>query len=136
MNEKLKYYLNDIEKNDIGASDILIKDIQQQLDFKLADDYIDLLKEINGGEGEVGENSWLYFFPIQDLIETNNNYLFLMKEIPDYFLFGKDAADTGYAFHKQNQTIHSFGLMSNFKTDPIEFCGNNFLEFLEYLYNQ
>jgi hypothetical protein len=136
MDEKLEYYLKGIEKNDSEVSDILIRDIQQKLGFKLPDYYVSLVKEINGGEGEVGENSWLCLFPVEDLIETNNNYHFLINEIPDYFLFGKDAADTGYAFHKQNQTIHSFGLMSNFKTDPIEFCGSNFIEFIEYLYNQ
>jgi hypothetical protein len=47
-----------------------------------------------------------------------------------------DAADTGYAFHRYNKTVHGFGLMSDFSTDPIEFLGNSFTEFLEYLFGR
>jgi hypothetical protein len=136
MNDKLKYYLSDIVKNEEGASYELINDAQKNLGFTLPQDYIDLMKEFNGGEGEVGENSWLCLFSIEELATTNKDYCLLMEQIPNYFLFGKDSADTGYAFHKQNQTVHSFGLMSNFQTDSITFCGNNFVEFVEYLYNQ
>jgi len=136
MDAKISFYLENVMKNDIGASEDSIRRLQEQIGFELPPDYIDLMKEFNGGEGEVGENSWLCFFPIEDLIITNKDYQLLMQQIPDYFLFGKDAADTGYAFHKIKQTVHSFGLMSNFKTDPIEFCGNSFSEFIEYLHNQ
>ncbi len=94
------------------------------------------MKVSNGVEGEVGTNSWLCLFPIEDLILTNKDYGLLMAEIPYYFLIGKDAADTGYAFHKVNHTFHSFGLLSNFKTDPIELLGNTFAEFIKYLYFQ
>lgn len=136
MDRKINFYLENIVRNDMGASEASIKELQEQIGFKLPPDYIELMKEFNGGEGEVGENGWLCLFPIEDLIATNQDYQLLMQQIPDYFLFGKDAADTGYAFHKKQQTIHSFGLMSNFKTDPIEFCANSFSDFLEYLYNQ
>jgi len=94
------------------------------------------MKVFNGGEGEVGENGWLCLFPVDELLEINKDYALLLEQIPNYFLFGKDAADTGYAFHLINLTFHSFGLMSNFKTDAIEFCGNSFSEFIEYLYNK
>lgn len=136
MESNLRFYLNDIEKNEFGASDLIIKDLKSQLDFELSKDYIDLMKEFNGGEGEVGENSWLCLFPLEDLIRVNKDYSSFLDQVPDYFLFGKDAADTGYAFHKQRHTVHSFGLMSDFETDSIEYCGNTFVSFVEYLYNQ
>jgi hypothetical protein len=135
MNKKLEYYLSAVEKNE-GASTELIVEIQNKLDFELPHDYLELMKEFNGCEGEIGENSWLNMYSIEEIIEVNEDYKLLLGQIPDYFLFGKDSADTGYAFHKKNKTIHSFGLMSNFKKDPIEFCGNHFEEFIEYLYNQ
>lgn len=136
MKTELDFYLKDVVKNDIGASEEVIKKLKEQITFELPEDYLELMKEFNGGEGELGENSWLCLFPIEDLTMTNLDYGLLMDQIPDYFLFGKDAADTGYAFHKNDQTIHSFGLMSNFDTDPIEFCGKSFFEFVEYLYRQ
>lgn len=136
MNEKLVFYLSELVRYGAGASDQVIAGIEKQTDFIFPKEYIDVMKVFNGGEGEVGENGWLILFPVEELITTNENYSFLMNQIPDYFLFGKDAADTGYAFHKKKHTYHAFGLMSDFKTDAIEFCGYNFLEFIEYLYKQ
>jgi hypothetical protein len=136
MNDRVKLLLGDLETCDKGASIDLINSVQNQLDFVLPKDYVDIMLEFDGGEGEVGEKSWLCLFPVGELVEGNKNYQLLMEQIPDYFLFGKDAADTGYAFHKQKQSFHSFGLMSNFRTDPIKFCGADFAEFIEYLYNR
>lgn len=97
------------------------------------------MKEFNGSEREIGDNSWLELFPLEELQEINESYslLILMEQIPAYFLFGKDATDTGYAFHKVKMTFHSFGLMSNFKTDHIDFCGHSFFDFLKiYIINR
>lgn len=136
MNEKMLSYLSEFEWNDSGATDDSLNKLQVLADFQLPVDYRELMKEFNGGEGEVGENGWLVLFPIEDLLRTNEDYISLMEQIPEYFLFGKDAADTGYAFNKRDKSFHSFGLMSDFKKDPIEFCGSSMVEFLEYLYNQ
>lgn len=98
-------------------------------------DYLEFMSGFNTGEGPIGENGWLILFPIKDLKSINADYCLLMEQIPDYFLFGKDAADTGFAFHKANGTYHAFGLMSDFERDFIEFCGNSFPEFVQHLYN-
>lgn len=135
MNTTIKLYLEEFTPNNTKFSKNLVAELQKQIGFELPSVYINLMNDFNGGEGAIGENSWLCLFPMEDLIEINNDYALLMQQIPDYFLFGKDAADTGYAFHKIKQTVHSFGLMSNFKTDSIDFCGNSFLDFIEYMYN-
>ena len=109
--------------------------VTKSFDFTIPETYLNVMKVSNGGEGEIGDESWLVLFPINELQQVNDNYRLLMTDIPDYFLIGKDAADTGYAFHKTYGTFHSFGLMSNFKTDSIEFLGKDFVAFLEYLYN-
>ena len=85
--------------------------------------------------GEIGPNDWLLLFSLENIIQVNKDYILLMEKIPVLFLIGKDAADTGYAIHKDNLTYHAFGLMSNFDPDPIEFCVNNLIEVLAYLYN-
>lgn len=105
-----------------------------QFHFKFPKSYVDVIRFINGQEGEIGPDSWLCLFPLEELAQVNCNYKFLMEEIPDYFLIGKDAADTGYAFHKIHGTFHSFGLMSDFETDSIDFMGYDFYDFLETLY--
>jgi len=137
MDKKLQSYLKDIEVEDeLTIKDSLIKDVRDNLNILFPLDYLEVIRKYNGGEGEIGNESYLKLFPFEELIEINNDYLDLMNEIPDYLLFGKNAADTGYAFHKTAHSYHSFGLMSNFQTDPIIFCGNTFLEFVEYLYNK
>ena len=135
MNDKLKYYLSEIVKEDTGASELAISGLQKQFGFELPATYIEVMKEFNGGEGGVGENGWLWLFSIEELPDLNKDYHSLMEQIPDYFLFGKDAADTGYAFHKKKQSVHSFGLMSDFRVDYMHFCGRNFEEFLERLHS-
>ena len=133
MIDKLNKYMSDFEAvNDLDI-DNKIEKAQKQLDFDLPTDYSEVIRKFNGSEGEVGENSWLDLFPINQLIEINGYYSDLMNQIPDFFLFGKDAADTGFAFHKKNGGYYAFGLIA---PDPIEFYGNTFLEFIEKLYNE
>jgi len=136
MEKKLSYLLREVLKNKFGASVENIQNIEKQANFVLPSQYVEFMMEFNGGEGEVGENSWLFLFPVEELVSVNEDYRFLMEQIPDYFLIGKDAADTGYALQKEKGTFYSFGLMSNFETDEITPCGATFLEFIEYLYNQ
>ena len=133
METKVQNILINIKRNSTVLSDEDFNTIIQSFNFKFPESYTSVMRYFNGGEGEIGHDSWLCLFPLEELNQTNKNYSDLMSEIPDYFLFGKDAADTGYAFHKSNGTFHSFGLMSNFKTDPIDFIGNDFTEFLEWL---
>ena len=136
MDERINFYFSNFLKNEVGASDISINELQKLAGFELPQDYINVMKEFNGGEGELGSNGWLCLFPVEDLLKTNNDYNLVMAQIPDYFLFGKDAADTGYAFNKLDQSFYSFGLMSDFSVDLIEFCASSFIDFAAYLYNK
>lgn len=56
MNNSLNFYFENLLKND-GASEYLINQVQKDLDFILPPDYISIIKEFNGGEGEIGNNS-------------------------------------------------------------------------------
>lgn len=136
MNINLTHLLRYFDKTNGRASEELIAETQRNLDFVLPQDYLSVMREFNGGEGEIGDGSYLILLKMENLILMNSDYEFLMQEIPDYFLFGKDAADTAFAFHKKQHSYHSFGFLSDFRTDEIEFCGNNFEEFLEHLSNR
>src|SRR5690348_2032368 len=107
MDTKLRYYLRDALLSEGIPNPNLIDEIQARLDFELPKDYVDFMREANGVEGEVGENGWLDLFPIEQLeIHNDDYYKLLMDEIPEYYLIGKDAADTGFAFHKTKHTFH------------------------------
>lgn len=135
MNEQVKHIIESLLTEAEILTEEEIATIVSQFPFSFPASYIDVIRFVNGQEGEIGPGSWICLFPIEELAELNNDYKFLMEDAPDYFLIGKDAADTGYAFHKVQGTFHSFGLMSNFETDFIDFMGQDFYEFLETLYN-
>ncbi len=134
MNSEIAFYLPGLTNKDMGATEVQIAELENSIDFLLPPDYVEVMKSFNGWEGEVGDSSWLQLFPIEELLEVNKDYSYLMSEIPNYFLIGKDAADTGFAFHKYDHTFHAFGLMSDFERDHIDLYGSSFLEFVRYLY--
>jgi hypothetical protein len=111
MNEKIKHIIEPLLIDIAVLSDKEITGLISKFPFDFPHSYLDLIKFIDGREGEVGPDSWICLFPLADLAEVNRSYGMLMENIPDYFLIGKDAADTGYAFHKSRGTFHSFGLM-------------------------
>ena len=135
MNESVKHIVQHLLLDGEILTVEEVTKLTSQFPFLFPESYLDVIRYINGREGEIGSDSWLCLFPLQELSEVNQDYSMLMDDIPDYFLIGKDAADTGYAFHKTRGTFHSFGLMSNFKTDFIDFMGHDFYGFLETLYN-
>lgn len=135
MNDNLNRFLEKFQINNDGTKESIDK-LQREIDFELPLDYLQFMNHTNGGEGEIGENSWLLLYRANELVEVNKDYKVLMDQIPDYFLIGKDAADTGYAVHKKNSKFHAFGLMSDFDKDSIENCGNSFLDFLKYLFEK
>jgi hypothetical protein len=130
--EVMKYFIA-FEQCSESETKSLVLNALNTFDFTFPADYLEVIGIFNGQAGEVGEDGWLLLFPIEELLSINQDYSLLMEDIPDYFLFGKDAADTGYAFHKTNHTYHGFGLMSNFETDPFDFSVATFLEFIKQL---
>ncbi len=131
MNDHLNQIFSEFEKNQQGASSNEISKLQDYFHNLLPLDYMEILQEFDGGEGEIGENGYLILFSTSEVKSANEDYSLLMEQIPDYVLIGKDAADTGYAIHKGFGTYHSFGLMSDFRTDKIKLCGSSFEEFVQ-----
>jgi hypothetical protein len=131
----MAFLLGNFYKSTSGVSENMIAAIQDELGFEFPQDYLEVMRDFNGGEGRVGEYGSLFLFSLEETTEANLTYAFMMDQMPDYYLFGKDAADTGFAFYKPDKSVHSFGLMSIFPGDLIRRVGNNFAEFLEYLYN-
>ncbi|ATP58138.1 hypothetical protein CPT03_17535 [Pedobacter ginsengisoli] len=71
---------------------------------------------------------------------SNHGIEFSMREAnfesPVDFDIVNKMGDVEIVFHKLDNTFHSFGLMSNFQTDYVDFRGNNLLQFLEGLYRK
>lgn len=111
----------------------LFNEVISVLNFNLPADYLEFIENYNGGEGQIGKNGYLMLWPIENLLPYNNEYQFDVYA-PKYFVFGKDAADTAFAFDKSDSAIWEFGFLANLETDPPKFCGKTFTDFLQYLY--
>jgi SMI1-KNR4 cell-wall len=125
-------YLYDFEKLKERVPESTIAKVQAQLDFELPKDYLEVIENYNGSEGTVGDR-YLILFSIEKLIQMNINCHSLMEDLPGYFLFGQNAATTAYLLSKNKSTYHEVEFISG-SEDSLIFCGNSFLEFLEYLY--
>ncbi|MET3876413.1 SMI1/KNR4 family protein [Chitinophaga sp. OAE865] len=133
MNSQTKELLKQVISNAKPVSLNEIEAFEKKQGLIFPNDLKNALVEIHAGKGEVGKNGYLDLFPINELEEMNEAYEFVMEQIPDYYLFAKDAADTGYAFHKQKHSYHAFGLMSNFEFDTLDNYGSTFDEFISSL---
>lgn len=132
MDPEFKRYLIDFLPLPSEDSSIILEVIKE-LNFNIPQDYIDFLSEVDGGEGAIGRNSYLILWPSRDLLTNNADYN-TASFAHDYFLIGQDAADTAYGIKKSDGMIYEFGFLADLKTDPAEFCGITFLEFIRCLY--
>lgn len=55
--------------------------------IKLSDDYIDFMREHNGGEGPIGNNNYGRFYKLEELEGINNEYE-VQKNWPGYIAIG------------------------------------------------
>ncbi|RFM27279.1 SMI1/KNR4 family protein [Deminuibacter soli] len=134
MEQQLLDFVNEFDFNSPGGTEDQILEVESNIGAQFPNDYKELMKANNGGEGFVGEG-YLRLHKVEDLLELNVSMLILMEQIPDYFLIGTDGSGMGYAFHKIDKSYHSFGLMSSFKNgDYLIRQGNKLSELLERIY--
>jgi len=132
----IKFCLRDFEPDEEHPiNQAIIHLVQSKLEFKLPEDYLSVILQYNGGEGAVGKKSFLKLFPVTKLVEVNESYVSIMKEAPALYLFGKDNAYTGYAFHKNNHSYLSLRLNSDYEFGSTILLGHDFRQFVEKLYN-
>ena len=106
---------------------------EQKYKFNLPKDYKDFLLHSNGGEGEIGENGYLRLFPIEELIEVNNDYS-IFEYLNNILVFGSDGGGIGYAFDVSNDSIVEVDFNSLNENDIFP-LSENFDSFIEYLFN-
>jgi len=131
MNKQLALLSKNITRKKGAHNDVIIN-TSSQLDFILPDDYLEFIRESNGGEGIIGERHYLSLWKIEELAKLNKDY---DTEIyaPGYLIFGSDGGGTAYAFDKANGNIVSFQFVGMMLEDEPNLWGNSFTAFLENL---
>jgi len=72
--------------------------------FCLLESYVQFLRQMNGGEGFIG-NEYIILWPVEQLLTMNAAYE-VSEYAPDLFLFGSNGGGEAYAFDKRsNQAI-------------------------------
>ncbi|GAA3919795.1 hypothetical protein GO495_00035 [Chitinophaga oryziterrae] len=116
------------------AEDSLITNLINKMDFNIDPDYLDFLKSYDGAEGFVGEDSYILFWSVQEIINLNPYY---EEDVDDgyskgFFFFGSNGSDTGYGIRKSDGAFIEVPFIDMSEEDTTE-LGKNFAEFLEYL---
>lgn len=99
----------------------------------LSNDYRDFLNQYNGGEGNIGENTYLHLWNFEDIEELNDDYG-SSDFLTDVILIGSDGGDTAYGINSKGKYIEvPFIGMDD---DEVNVIAGDFDGFIEYLNNK
>lgn len=70
----------------------------------LPNDYIEFLNIFNGGNGNIGDESYLHLWAYEDIEEFNNDYC-VSEYLTDVILIGSDGGDTAFGINAKGQYI-------------------------------
>lgn len=101
-----------------------------QIKGPVAEDYLAFIKLYNGGEGPVGEESYLALLRLDEL-PSYNSRLSELYSATDYTVFASNGSNAIFAFNKENKVIE-FDLIGLGVDEAIE-CADGFTAFLATL---
>ncbi|WP_170169054.1 SMI1/KNR4 family protein [Mesobacillus subterraneus] len=112
-----------------------IIEVEKELNVKFPRDYLDFMQKTNGGEGTIGEVSYLRIWKIEELAESNEDYE-VSEYAPGFVVIGSDGGGTVYGYDFRNDIpklveVSFIGL----NIDTPNYSTNNFFDFIDYLYN-
>lgn len=88
--------LEDDWQLDAGATEVALRDAVALLGHSLPQEYVQFLREHNGGEGFVGDN-YLILWKVEELSSFNREYE-VDQHAPGLLLFGSNGGGEGYGF--------------------------------------
>lgn len=132
MDENIIELISDMDLNE-PADEKEIKELENTLGYTLPIEYREFMLYSNGAEGELGAESYLVIWPIEDIISLNEAYN-VSQYTPGILYFGSDGGDTAYAFDTRNEakTIIEIPFIS-IHIEDARFCAADFYEFIKIL---
>jgi len=106
---------------------------QANLRFPLPADYLQFLKQMNGGEGFIG-NNFLRAWPVEDLIQFNKDY-FVDVAAPELLLFGSSGGGEAFAFDTRSSPPLIVAVPFIVSLEDAIVIAPNFESFLQHLYH-
>jgi len=81
----------------------IVEGLSSGLGVALPGDYLDFLRQHNGGEGFIGDN-YIVLWKAEELADFNREYE-VEKYAPGILLFGSDGAGEGYGFDTESAAM-------------------------------
>lgn len=133
MDQKVRGILQRLRFKEPPAPAAAIADLRQALGVALPDEYVEILREMNGGEGPIGEAAYIMIYPIAGVILAHQKDL-IHEEWPGVVVFATDGGDVAYAFDTR---VPEMPIVETSFSDPTAFplkaVGRTLREWFEYL---
>lgn len=133
-----KNIINLVSKMDLNksADEKEIMEVENRIGVKLPIQYKEFMLYSNGAEGELGENSYLVIWPIEEIISLNEAYS-VNQYTPGILYFGSDGGDIAYAFDIRNENISIIEIpFESIHIEDAQLCAYDFIDFIEKMYNE
>lgn len=99
---RARYSFTDGELNP-PADPALVEGLSSSFGVAVPDDYLNFLREHNGGEGFIG-TKYLIFWKAEELVDFNRQYE-VEEYAPGILLFGSSGGGEGYGFDTQAASV-------------------------------
>ena len=98
-------------------------DILEINDVTLPKQYIDFMKQHNGGEGDIGE-SWFVLYKLEELQQINDDYN-VKEYLPEHIIIGSNGGGEFYGIDKNE---NYFNVPEFMDIDDVALLGNDINE--------
>jgi len=107
-----------------------VAEAERALETELPESYRAFLLSANGGEGPIGDESYLILWPAEELVQHNEGYKADRDYAPDLVFIGTDGGNEVFAFRRADGAFVSAPLIG-MAPERVHVRGAEFQEFLE-----
>lgn len=130
MDKEIGILTENITKN-APLEEARFLEISQSINCRFPSDYIDFMKQYNGGEGVISDGWYVRFWPLEELQEANEDYI-VSEFAPKLLLIGSDGGDTAFGIKRQEGVFVEVPFIGLSDDNAIE-RGVDFKQFLSFL---
>ncbi len=130
MDQNVNHLTRHFQRNKVLDLDS-IQEIIKAINCKIPLEYLEFMKETNGGEGIIGEGKYVRFWAFEELLPANNDYN-ISEFAPDLFMIGSDGGGNGFGFRKYDGVFIEVSFIE-ISTENAEERGKDFVSFLSFL---
>jgi len=107
-----------------------VAEAERALEAEFPESYRTFLSSANGGEGPIGDESYLILWPVEELVQHNEGYKADSTYAPDLVFIGTDGGNEVFAFRRVDGSFVSAPLIG-MAPEEVQVRGPNFQGFLE-----